>query len=86
VTVTVYGSAPVEDLTSIDIAPVGGYAATPLSASPMWGYVFQIDDGGTYYKYGAIRVSAVGTNYVIFDWSYQTDPGNPELLRVAARK
>jgi hypothetical protein len=86
VTVTVYGSAPVEDLTSIDIAPVGGYAATPLSASPMWGYVFQIDDGGTYYKYGAIRVSAVGTNYVIFDGSYQTDPGNPELLRVAARK
>ena len=21
----------------------------------------------------------VGQDYVIFDWSYQTDPGNPEL-------
>jgi hypothetical protein len=30
--------------------------------------------------YGAIRVTAVGPNYIIFDWSYQTDPGNPELV------
>ena len=31
-------------------------------------------------RYGAVRVSHVGQNFLIFDWSYQTDPGNPELL------
>lgn len=79
--VTVYGSGPIADLTSIDVAPLGGYSNAPLPAEPMYGYVFQINDGGPYYQYGAIRITAVGTNYVIFDWSYQTDPGNPELLR-----
>ena len=82
VTMEVYGSTPIADLTAIDIAPVGGYTATGFQALPQWGYVFQINDGGQFYKYGALRVSAVGKNYIIFDWSYQTDPGNPELVRV----
>ena len=85
VTMEVYGTAPVADLTSIDVAPLGGYTATGYEALPTWGYVFQMNDGGAFYKYGAIRVSAVGRNYVIFDWSYQTDPGNPELLRRAGK-
>jgi hypothetical protein len=38
-----------------------------------------MDDGIGFYKYGAVRITAVGSGYVIFDWSYQTDPGNPEL-------
>lgn len=76
------GAGPVDDLTSIDIAPQGGYARTALVAAPQFGYVFQMDEGDGFYRYGALRVTAVGTNYVIFDWSYQTDPGNPELLRV----
>ena len=80
----VYGSVPIEDLTSIDFAPAGGYTNAMYEAVPLWGYVFQIR-GGAFYQYGAIRVSAVGPNYVIFDWSYQTDPGNPELLRRAGR-
>ena len=86
VTMAVYGNAPIADLTSIDIAPDSGYSATGIEALPRWGYVFQINDGGQFYKYGALRVSAVGKNYIIFDWSYQTDPGNPELLRVALKK
>ena len=81
----VYGAAPIADLTSIDLAPAGGYTNAMYEAVPQWGYVFQIR-GGAFYQYGALRVSAVGPNYVIFDWSYQTDPGNPELIRVAARK
>jgi len=85
VTMTLYGSVPIDALTSIDVAPDSGYAATGIQALPGWGYVFQIDDGGQFYQYGALRVSAVGPNYVIFDWSYQTDPGNPELIRVAAK-
>jgi hypothetical protein len=85
VTMEVYGSTPVEDLTSIDVAPLGGYTATGYEALPTWGYVFQMNDGGAFYKYGAIRVTAVGPSYVIFDWSYQTDPGNPELIRRAGK-
>jgi len=76
-----FGAQPIHDLTAIDIAPVGGYARTALAAQPRFGYVFQMDEGDGYYRYGAVRVVATGTNYVIFDWSYQTDRGNPELIR-----
>jgi hypothetical protein len=82
VTMQVYGSAPITDVTSIDVAPNGGYSRNAYEAVPLWGYVFQTDDGIGFYKYGAVRVSAVGSGYVILDWSYQTDPGNPELLVV----
>jgi len=79
VTMQVYGSTPIADLTSIDVAPDSGYSAGATTAVPLWGYVFQTT-AGQFYKYGAIRVTAVGPNYVILDWSYQTDPGNPELV------
>jgi hypothetical protein len=80
-TMQVYGSTPVADLTSIDVAPNGGYSRNAYQALPMWGYVFQMAEG-SFYKYGAVRVTALGSNYVILDWSYQTDPGNPELIRM----
>lgn len=78
-----YTNAPITDLESIDIAPASGYARTPLLATPLWGYVFRMNEGDGFYRYGSLRVSAAGTNYVIFDWAYQTDRGNPELIRVA---
>jgi hypothetical protein len=84
VEVALYGTAPVEDLTSITVAPEAGYDATGIEALPGWGYVFEIDDGGTFFSYGAVRVTHVGQNLLILDWAYQTDPGNPEL-RVAGR-
>lgn len=77
--VALYGNTPVEDLTSIDIAPETGFSAVPIQAVPMWAYVFEMDGGDGYARYGALRVTHVGTDYMIFDWSYQTDPGNPEL-------
>ena len=82
VTVALYGDLPVEDLTSIDIAPDAGYDPAGLEAIPGWGYVFRIDDGGPFFSYGAVRVTHVGQNLLILDWAYQTDPGNPELRRV----
>lgn len=78
--VTQFGAGPIADLTSIDVAPVGGYGSAGIPAQPGFGYVFEIDEGGSFPQFGAIRVSHVGTDFVIFDWSYQTDPGNPELL------
>jgi hypothetical protein len=77
--VALYGTSPVEDLTSIDIAPDSGYATSAIQAVPGWGYVFQMSGGDGWFRYGAIRVTHVSQQYIILDWSYQTDPGNPEL-------
>ena len=72
-----YGS--VADLTDIDFAPELGYSRNMIQAVPGYGYVFKIVEGTTL-RYGALRVTHVGRDYMIFDWSFQTDPGNPELL------
>jgi len=74
-----YSNAPIADLTSIDFAPANGYSRNMIQAQPGYGYVFQIVDGTTIH-YGALRVTHVGRNFLIFDWSVQTDPGNPELM------
>jgi hypothetical protein len=77
--VALYSDAPIEDLTSIDIAPEIGFSTAGIEALPRFGYVFEMDGGDGYARYGAVRVTHVGPEYMIFDWSYQTDPGNPEL-------
>jgi len=81
--VALYGNVPVDDLTSIDIAPLNGYARAGLEAVPGWGYVFQMPGGDGLFRYGAVRTTHVGQNFLILDWAYQTDPENPEL-RVSA--
>ena len=73
-----YSASPIPDLTSIDLAPASGYSGDSLLARPGFGYVFEIVDGSLVH-YGALRMTFVGRQYVIFDWSVQTDPGNPEL-------
>lgn len=80
---TFNGGATISSLTEIDIAPVGGYGRTPLQAVPGRGYVFELNEADGFPRYGAVRVSAIGPEYVILDWSYQTDFGNPELIRVS---
>jgi len=77
--VALYGTAPVADLTSIDVAPTGGYARSAIQAVPTYGYVFRMSGGDGFARFGALRVTHAGSQYMIFDWSYQTDPGNPEL-------
>lgn len=76
-----YADHPIADLTSIDLAPVSGFSTGAIEAAPGYGYVFEthLADG---LHYAGVRVTATGSGYVILDWSYQTDPGNPELLRV----
>ena len=82
VKLALYSTSPVADLTSIDIAPVrSAFATGAIEAVPGYAYVFEmlLADG---LHYGAVRVTHVGRTYLILDWSYQTDPGNPELRRV----
>lgn len=71
---------PVEDLTSIDFAANQTYRTTPIQALPGYGYVFEMDGGDGFLRYGAVRVTHVGQNFLIMDWAFQTDPGNPELI------
>ncbi|MEE8277549.1 MAG: hypothetical protein V3R89_02350, partial [Thermoanaerobaculia bacterium] len=77
----VYGQGPVADLTSIDFAPDQTYSSAPIQAQPGWGYVWAMDGGDGFARFGSLRVSHVGRDLIIFDWGFQTDPGNPELLR-----
>ncbi len=81
--VVLYSQNPVLDLTSIDVAPVNGYFTGSIEAATGYAYVFEtnLSDG---LHYGAVRVTHVGADYIIVDWAYQTDFGNPELRRVVA--
>jgi len=87
--VELYSNVPVEDLTSVDLAPClagatpgqcASYPTSPLEASPGFGYVFETDGGDGFIRYGAVRVTHVGQTFLILDWAFQTDRGNPELL------
>lgn len=71
---------PVEDLTSIDFAEDRTYRTSGILAIPGFGYVFEMDGGDGFLRYGAIRVTHVGQTFLIMDWAFQTDPGNPELI------
>jgi hypothetical protein len=84
-----YDNVPVGDLTSVDLAPctpdssVDGcapYTPTPIEASPRFGYVFETDGGDGFVRFGAVRVTHVGQTFLILDWAFQTDRGNPQLL------
>ena len=79
VSVALYSDDPVADLTSIDWVPDAGFDVTPIEAVAGFGYVVEMPGGDGFARYGALRMTHVGEDYVIFDWSYQTDPGNPEL-------
>lgn len=68
----------VADLTSIDFAPASGYSRDSLPAQVGYGYVVSMNDGELHY--GAFRITHVGRQYLILDWSVQTDRGNPELV------
>ncbi|HYT03738.1 MAG TPA: hypothetical protein VEM13_02500 [Gemmatimonadales bacterium] len=74
-----YASSPIADLTSIDFAPATGYARDSIKAMPGYGYVFEWVENNEIH-YAGLRVAAVTHQYVIFDWSVQTDPGNAELV------
>jgi hypothetical protein len=79
--VLLYGTAPIADLTSIDVAPVGPFSRAGIEALPGWGYVFETDGGDGFARYGAVRITHAGQSFLILDWSFQTDFGNPELIR-----
>jgi hypothetical protein len=80
VTMTLYSTKPVADLTSIDRAPAAGFASVTTEALAGYAYVFRVQKADGIH-FAAIRVAFVANDYVVFDWAYQSAPGNAELSR-----
>jgi fibronectin type 3 domain-containing protein len=80
VTMTLYSTQPVAELTSIDRAPATNFAGVTIEALPGYAYVFRLvkADG---VHFAAIRVAFTTPDYIVFDWAYQSAPGNAELSR-----
>jgi hypothetical protein len=78
VTMGLYSTTPVTDLTSIDRAPSTGLGAVSIEAVPGYAYVFRVQKADGIH-FAAARVAFVTATYVVFDWSYQSAIGNPEL-------
>ena len=71
---------PVEDLTGIDFAEDRDYRTTGIVAVP--GLRLRLRDGWRR-RIPPLRRPAGdsrGTDFLIIDWAFQTDPGNPELF------
>jgi hypothetical protein len=81
VKMSLYGSIPVADLTSIDRAPSSGFGSVTIEALPGYAYVFSTRKADGMH-FAATRVAYVGPDYVVFDWAYQSGVGSPELSRV----
>ncbi|MBA2627124.1 MAG: hypothetical protein H0U85_03870 [Gemmatimonadales bacterium] len=75
-----YGTGTTPDLPSIGVAPVSGYSRTALQALPGTAYVFRMAEADGFFRYGAVRVTHAGQDFLILDWSYQPDRGNPDLV------
>ncbi|MBE0432102.1 fibronectin type III domain-containing protein [candidate division WOR-3 bacterium] len=66
-------------LDEITYAPQQGWSQTGrVEAIPGHTYIMHTWDN----HYAKFRVTALGSVSVIFDWAYQIDPGNPELMTV----
>ena len=78
------GVASDADCVDLTQAPTSGYVHHDIELLPQSTYVLSVrgDDGQT--RYGAVRVSMLGTDQsglalMIFDWAYQLQPGSPSL-------
>ena len=66
-------------------APVSGYSPVDIAVEPEFTYMWRLVDGAGVIRYGAIRVTLLGTDQtgaelMIFDWAYQLQGGNPQLV------
>lgn len=71
----------VASLADIDLAPATGYGRNAVAAVAGSGYVIEMDGPDGYRRYGALRVIGQGPSFIYFEFAFQGDPGNPELLR-----
>ena len=65
-----------ESLDEITYAPDQGWSLTGI-VEVILGHTYIIWTWDNHFA--KVRVTSVSSDYVIFDWAYQIDPGNPEL-------
>lgn len=80
VTMMLYSTTPVADLTSVDRAPASGFSNAKIEAVPGFAYVFRVQKADGIH-YAAARIAFRTNDYVVFDWAYQSGIGNAELNR-----
>ena len=72
-----------EDWTT---APLSGYSHMDITVEPECTYMWRVVESDGVTRYGALRVTLLGTDQfgsslMIFDWAYQLQGGNPQLVR-----
>jgi hypothetical protein len=78
----VAADAQCEDWTT---APLSGYSHVDIAVEPEFTYMWRVVEGDGVARYGALRVTLLGTDQfgaglMIFDWAYQLQGGNPQLV------
>ena len=66
-------------------APLSGYSPVDIAVEPEFTYMWRVVDGDGVVRYGAVRATLLGTDqtgaaFMIFDWAYQLQGGNPQLV------
>ena len=67
-------------LGDVNFAPESGYFPEAQQAFVGDAYIFRIPRGSDRF-FGVIRISHLAPGILVFDWAFQTDVGNRELLR-----
>ncbi|HSM05531.1 MAG TPA: hypothetical protein VK858_13015 [Longimicrobiales bacterium] len=72
---------------ALDEAPSSGYVSADLGLQTQTTYVLRVPGADNQLRYAALRVQVLGFDQnddplMIFDWSYQLQPGNPALSPV----
>jgi len=60
----------------VDYAPAGGYTTNAIEAVPGW-LCGEMSGGDGFARYGPSG-DPRRTNFLILDWAFQTDPGDPD--------
>ncbi len=79
------GVAADEQCADWTTAPLVGYSPADILVEPEFTYMWRVVGGDGVVRYGAVRVSLLGTDQtgaalMIFDWAYQLQGGNPQLV------
>ncbi len=74
------------DCVSWERAPTRGYSSQAIEAVAGYTYMFRVPGEKGVMHYASVRISTLavdqeGRSFIIFDWAYQTQAGNPSLLR-----
>ena len=66
-------------------APLSGYSPVGVAIEPEFTYMWRVVESDGLARYAAVRVTLLGTDQagaelMIFDWAYQLQAGNPQLV------